>query len=101
MNELEQRRTFAIISHPDAGKTTITEKVLLYGQAIQKLDEPSGPLAVGMGGHKEGPGKFPFSGDGRKMVFEVVLQYFLSIFLQGTQICQRTDKLMMNRFAIR
>ena len=29
------RRTFAIISHPDAGKTTLTEKVLLYGGAIQ------------------------------------------------------------------
>ena len=30
-----KRRTFAIISHPDAGKTTITEKLLLYGRAIQ------------------------------------------------------------------
>jgi peptide chain release factor 3 len=28
---VEQRRTFAIISHPDAGKTTLTEKLLLYG----------------------------------------------------------------------
>ena len=33
--EIEKRRTFAIISHPDAGKTTITEKVLLFGNAIQ------------------------------------------------------------------
>lgn len=33
--EIACRRTFAIISHPDAGKTTITEKVLLFGQAIQ------------------------------------------------------------------
>ncbi|WMC09985.1 peptide chain release factor 3 [Oceanimonas pelagia] len=33
--EIAKRRTFAIISHPDAGKTTITEKVLLHGQAIQ------------------------------------------------------------------
>ncbi|MFB6421791.1 MAG: peptide chain release factor 3 [Candidatus Malihini olakiniferum] len=33
--EVAKRRTFAIISHPDAGKTTITEKVLLLGQAIQ------------------------------------------------------------------
>ncbi len=32
--EIEKRRTFAIISHPDAGKTTLTEKLLLYGQAI-------------------------------------------------------------------
>ncbi|HKT35829.1 MAG TPA: GTP-binding protein, partial [Nitrospira sp.] len=30
-----KRRTFAIISHPDAGKTTLTEKLLLYGGAIQ------------------------------------------------------------------
>lgn len=33
--EIEKRRTFAIISHPDAGKTTLTEKFLLYGGAIQ------------------------------------------------------------------
>ena len=33
-NEVEKRRTFAIISHPDAGKTTLTEKLLLYGGAI-------------------------------------------------------------------
>ena len=35
INEINKRRTFAIISHPDAGKTTITEKLLLLGQAIQ------------------------------------------------------------------
>ena len=33
--EIDKRRTFAIISHPDAGKTTITEKLLLFGNAIQ------------------------------------------------------------------
>ena len=33
--ETSKRRTFAIISHPDAGKTTVTEKLLLYGGAIQ------------------------------------------------------------------
>ena len=32
--EIERRRTFAIISHPDAGKTTLTEKLLLFGGAI-------------------------------------------------------------------
>ncbi|HDR1458612.1 TPA: peptide chain release factor 3, partial [Pasteurella multocida] len=37
-----KRRTFAIISHPDAGKTTITEKVLLYGQAIQTAGSVKG-----------------------------------------------------------
>ena len=35
LNELNRRRTFAIISHPDAGKTTLTEKLLLFGGAIQ------------------------------------------------------------------
>jgi len=34
--EIDRRRTFAIISHPDAGKTTLSEKLLLYGGAIQK-----------------------------------------------------------------
>ena len=34
--EVQKRRTFAIISHPDAGKTTLTEKFLLYGGAIQE-----------------------------------------------------------------
>src|SRR5690242_959962 len=33
--EVQRRRTFAIISHPDAGKTTLTEKLLLFGGAIQ------------------------------------------------------------------
>lgn len=35
-NEIKRRRTFAIISHPDAGKTTLTEKLLLYGGAIRQ-----------------------------------------------------------------
>jgi peptide chain release factor 3 len=34
--EIQRRRTFAIISHPDAGKTTLTEKLLLYGGAIDR-----------------------------------------------------------------
>ncbi|AHC13920.1 peptide chain release factor 3 [Salinispira pacifica] len=34
--EIEKRRTFAIISHPDAGKTTLTEKLLLYGGSIRE-----------------------------------------------------------------
>ena len=34
--EVGKRRNFAIISHPDAGKTTLTEKLLLYGGAIQQ-----------------------------------------------------------------
>ena len=42
LEEVNKRRTFAIISHPDAGKTTITEKVLLYGNAIQKAGSVKG-----------------------------------------------------------
>ena len=34
--EIDRRRTFGIISHPDAGKTTLTEKLLLFGGAIQQ-----------------------------------------------------------------
>jgi peptide chain release factor 3 len=41
-DEINKRRTFAIISHPDAGKTTITEKVLLYGNALQKAGTVKG-----------------------------------------------------------
>ncbi len=42
LNEIKARRTFAIISHPDAGKTTITEKLLLLGQLIQKAGTVKG-----------------------------------------------------------
>src|SRR6267143_936274 len=38
-DEIMRRRTFAIISHPDAGKTTLTEKLLLFGGAIQLAGE--------------------------------------------------------------
>ena len=40
--EITRRRTFAIISHPDAGKTTLTEKLLLYGGAIQSAGSVKG-----------------------------------------------------------
>ncbi|GAA5186180.1 peptide chain release factor 3 [Ferrimonas gelatinilytica] len=42
IDEVNSRRTFAIISHPDAGKTTITEKVLLFGQALQRAGTVKG-----------------------------------------------------------
>src|ERR1051326_2093834 len=41
-DEIARRRTFAIISHPDAGKTTLTEKLLLFGGAIQMAGEGKG-----------------------------------------------------------
>ncbi len=43
--ETERRRTFAIISHPDAGKTTLTEKLLLFGGAIQMAGTVKGRKA--------------------------------------------------------
>ncbi|MEO8804312.1 MAG: peptide chain release factor 3 [Rudaea sp.] len=49
MNQLEEtrrRRTFAIISHPDAGKTTLTEKLLLFGGAIQMAGSVKGRKAA-------------------------------------------------------
>ncbi|QUJ68050.1 peptide chain release factor 3 [Photobacterium sp. GJ3] len=42
LTEVGKRRTFAIISHPDAGKTTITEKVLLFGNALQRAGTVKG-----------------------------------------------------------
>ena len=44
--EINRRRTFAIISHPDAGKTTLTEKLLLYGGAIQLAGSVKGKAAA-------------------------------------------------------
>src|SRR3989337_1265807 len=43
--EIARRRTFAIISHPDAGKTTLTEKLLLFGGAIQMAGTVKGRKA--------------------------------------------------------
>ena len=44
--ETARRRTFAIISHPDAGKTTLTEKLLLFGGAIQMAGTVKGRKAA-------------------------------------------------------
>ncbi len=46
LNEIKRRRTFAIISHPDAGKTTLTEKLLLFGGAIQMAGTVKGRKAA-------------------------------------------------------
>ncbi len=46
MEEIKRRRTFAIISHPDAGKTTLTEKFLLYGGAINLAGSVKGRKAA-------------------------------------------------------
>lgn len=42
LHEIERRRTFAIISHPDAGKTTLTEKLLYHGGVIHQTGEVRG-----------------------------------------------------------
>lgn len=46
LEEISKRRTFAIISHPDAGKTTLTEKLLLFGGAIQLAGTVKGRKAA-------------------------------------------------------
>ncbi len=46
ISQTERRRTFAIISHPDAGKTTLTEKLLLFGGAIQMAGSVKGRKAA-------------------------------------------------------
>ncbi len=62
--EIEKRRTFAIISHPDAGKTTLTEKFLLYGGAINLAGSVKGkgngpPCSVRLDGNRERREVFP------------------------------------------
>ena len=46
IEQISKRRTFAIISHPDAGKTTLTEKLLLFGGAIQMAGTVKGRKAL-------------------------------------------------------
>ena len=48
VDEIQKRRTFAIISHPDAGKTTLTEKLLLYSGAIDRAGSVKGREGSGM-----------------------------------------------------
>ena len=46
LDEAARRRTFAIISHPDAGKTTLTEKLLLYGGQLVEAGAVQAPSAA-------------------------------------------------------
>ena len=46
-SEINKRRTFAIISHPDAGKTTLTEKFLLLQVPLREKRQPSTPYPTG------------------------------------------------------
>ena len=45
-NEIQRRRTFGIISHPDAGKTTITEKLIYHGGVIREAGEVKGKQGI-------------------------------------------------------
>ena len=53
--EIERRRTFAIIAHPDAGKTSLTEKLLLFGGQIQVAgaEQDKEDRHVRLDGHRE------------------------------------------------
>jgi hypothetical protein len=58
------RRNFAIISHPDAGKTTLTEKLLLYGGAIHEAGSVKARRHFRLDGDGEAAGDFDhFDGD--------------------------------------
>ena len=58
--EIAKRRTFAIISHPDAGKTTLTEKLLLYGGAIHLAGSIKSRKTQHHGAHPDyRPGEYP------------------------------------------
>ena len=57
--EISRRRTFAIISHPDAGKTTLTEKFLLYGGAIAQAGEVKGKPPPPTGWRSKSSAAFP------------------------------------------
>ena len=60
-DEISSRRTFAIISHPDAGKTTLTEKLLLYTGSIQTAGQELGQACrLGLDGHREGARYFRY-----------------------------------------
>ncbi len=64
-DEISSRRTFAIISHPDAGKTTLTEKLLLYTGSIQTAGFGQGQelgqaCRLGLDGHREGARYFRY-----------------------------------------
>ena len=63
--EINKRRTFAIISHPDAGKTTLTEKFLLYGGAInlrrlREGQEDSETRCIRLDGDRKGERYFSY-----------------------------------------
>ena len=75
-------------------------ETVFYGQAIQQLDKPRHPGAIGVGWHEERTRQLAVALDCGQMVCEVVTQYCATIALQGIEICQRTDEVVMNRFAI-
>ena len=56
-DDIKKRRTFAIISHPDAGKTTITEQLLYFGGEIREAGTVKGKVMAAVDSHGEQSGK--------------------------------------------
>ncbi len=75
-------------------------EAVFHGLAVQEFDEASEAGSVGVGGHEECPCQGAVAVDGFDVVREVVGEYFLTIVLQGVEVGQRTDELVMNGFAI-
>ena len=73
-------------------------EAVFHGLAAQEFDEASDAGSVGVGRHEECPCQGAV--DGFDVVREVVGEYFLAIVLQGVEVGQRTDELVMNGFAI-
>ena len=93
-NEIEKRRTFAIISHPDAGKTTLTEKFLLYGGAINLAGSVKGkatapPCSVRLDGDRKKREVFP--------LLSSVLQFSFMIGLLHLNISGYTGDIRISR----
>ena len=92
LEEIAKRRTFGIISHPDAGKTTLTEKLLLFGGAIQEAGAvKSNKIKKGAAsdfmeierqrGFRSLPQSWPFTTKTKRSIYSI---------LQGTKILPKT-----------
>ena len=77
--EIEKRRTFGIISHPDAGKTTLTEKLLLFGGAIQSAGAVKNCLSAETGACRD---QFPCLLHGPYSSGSQIIQLMLKHFWQ-------------------
>ena len=81
--QIKKRRTFAIISHPDAGKTTLTEKFLLYGGAINLAGSVKGKATARSRRSEGSPSHLPYC----SLVMEDIAS--ISWILRDTRISRR------------